>query len=71
MLSQELNVRCQVLGLAGKQSWWLVSCKWKVVLAGEKRPQAWGAPPGFWVENKLPAAGAHIKTHWRAAPLGL
>lgn len=39
MLSQEPNIISQVLGFAGKQSWWLVSCKWKFGHTGERLPK--------------------------------
>lgn len=39
MLSQEPHIISQILGFAGKQSWWLVSCKWKFGHTGERLPK--------------------------------
>ena len=59
MLAQEPNVTSHVHVFAGKQSWRLVSCKWKVGLSHERAledPRPGMHLPGFQAVGILAAA---------------
>lgn len=60
MLAQEPNVTSHVQGFAGKHSWRLVSCKWKVGFSDERSledPRPGMHLPGFQAVGILAASG--------------
>lgn len=73
MLSQEPDIIFQVLGFAGKQSWWLVSCKWKFGHTGEglpKGPKPGGTPTGVFSRVQITSCWCQYKDPFEGSPPG-